>query len=49
MVDIALHLVDHVFLRFGLTQWPLYSDKPRLNIDASQHLIGLALITTQEA
>jgi hypothetical protein len=45
----ALHLVDHAFPRFGLTQWPLYSDKLTLNIDASQHRIGLALITTQEA
>ena len=35
--------------RFGLSQWPLFSDKPTLNIDASQHRIGMALVTTQEA
>jgi len=35
--------------RFGSSQWPLYSDKPTLNIDVLQHRIGMALVTTQEA
>jgi hypothetical protein len=43
---LLFHLAN---FRFGLSQWPLYSDKPTLNIDALQHHIGMALITAQEA